>query len=309
VIGFLRKQRGTRSIGLAVTRGSLTLAVLDQHNGQPRLHSLATQTLPPGGKRADSLRQLLRRHRSPAAPLRAVLDGNDYSLLQTEAPDVSPEELKSALRWSIKDMLDFHIDDAIIDAFELPRPARQGSPLLLSVVAARRSLIRELLDDCHAADLDPASIDIGELALRNLATLCDHGDQPIACLFLLPTQAVIEITRGDTLFLARRLPPALTGGSGSNGDGELTLEAYDDPLSLELQRSLDHFESHFGLGPARRLHVLGSGSRDIAERLRSGLFNIQVEQIDLTEHLPGSAEQPADLLDACLPAIGAALRH
>ena len=41
-------------------------------------------------------------------------------MLSLEAPAVPREELKTAVGWRLKDMLDFHIDDATIDVLAIP---------------------------------------------------------------------------------------------------------------------------------------------------------------------------------------------
>ena len=52
-----------------------------------------------------------------------LLKPQQYQILLVEAPAVKREELKSAVRWRIKDMLDYHIDDATIDVLDVPVPA------------------------------------------------------------------------------------------------------------------------------------------------------------------------------------------
>lgn len=306
---FRGKRQRQRSAGIAFCPQGISLAIIERRGGEPQLCDVEHLPLDGHTSRADTLRHLARQHDLGRQALRAVLCPDDYTMLQMEAPEVSPEELKSAVRWSIKDMIDFHIDDAVIDVFELPRPARKASALLLSVVAAKRSLITDLLTQFQHAELDPNSIDITELALRNLGALCSENEHPIATLFLMQHQAWIEITVGNTLCLARRLT---LDDSSTSDISELAFDTdYDDDnLGLELQRSLDHFESHFGLGPARRLSVLCSDDQpSVMNRLTRDLFNIEVQPTELQEHLRGAEEIPHELLAPCLPAIGAALRQ
>ena len=60
------------------------------------------------------------------APTVSVLDPDSYRLLLVEAPDVPADELRAAVRWRVKDLIDFHVDDAVIDVFEMPQHARGG---------------------------------------------------------------------------------------------------------------------------------------------------------------------------------------
>ena len=65
---------------------------------------------------AGRLGELARRHRLGASPCTIVVEDDVYSLLLLEAPEVPADELRSALSWRVRDLIDFHVDDAVIDA-------------------------------------------------------------------------------------------------------------------------------------------------------------------------------------------------
>ncbi len=52
-------------------------------------------------------------------------------------PAACDNELRAAVRWRIKDLIDFHIDDAVIDVFEMPAHARGGPNRMMYAVKAR----------------------------------------------------------------------------------------------------------------------------------------------------------------------------
>ena len=101
-----------------------------------------------------------------------LLDTSDYSLLLTEAPEAPPEELRAAaLRWRIKDMIDFHVNDATLDVFDVPGERAPGRPRSLYAVAARSSAIQKRVDLMDLSGIRLDVIDIPEMAQRNLAAL------------------------------------------------------------------------------------------------------------------------------------------
>jgi hypothetical protein len=55
-----------------------------------------------------------------------VLGGGEYQFMSVEAPNVPREELKTAMRWRLKDMLDFPVDDATIDVLDMPADPNAG---------------------------------------------------------------------------------------------------------------------------------------------------------------------------------------
>lgn len=49
-----------------------------------------------------------------------LLSPGEYQVLLVEAPNVPQAELKTAIRWRIKDLLDYHVNDATVDVLSVP---------------------------------------------------------------------------------------------------------------------------------------------------------------------------------------------
>jgi len=92
-------------------------------------------------ERSKALQDIVKQHHLTGATCVSVLEHGGYQLLQVEAPDVDPLELKAAIRWRIKDLIDFHVDDAVIDVFEMPANGPRARTMY--AVAARRPDIDE----------------------------------------------------------------------------------------------------------------------------------------------------------------------
>lgn len=236
----------------------------------------------------------------------AVLEPGSYSMLQVEAPEVEPGELRSAIRWRIKDLLDFHIDDAVLDIFDMPESKHHSGPHLMYVVAARAGRIQQHVDQMEAAGLNITAIDVTELAVRNILGLITEPEKFHGLLYLAPGYGLIEIVRGSTLFLSRRIEINARDLEEQGGFG---LNELVDALVLELQRSLDYQESQFGLGSVPGISIVAPESRSqplIASASES--LSATVGALSLTDKIEGcNAVSPTEL-SRCLPAIGAALR-
>ena len=137
-----------------------------------------------------------------------MLDESEYSLLLTEAPDVKPEELRTALRWRVKDLIDFHINDATLDAFELPGADGNKSREMYAV-AARNEAIRRRADALQNAGINLEVIDIPEMAQRNLAALLPEDAQGVALLSFTNRGGLLTISRQGDLYLSRGLDVGL----------------------------------------------------------------------------------------------------
>jgi MSHA biogenesis protein MshI len=234
----------------------------------------------------------------------SVLDPADYELLQVESPDVLPAEFKAAVRWRLKGAIDFPVEDAVIDVFDMPGQPHRGGAKMMYVVAAKRHAIERQTAILKSAARHIDVVDIPELALRNLASLLPESEQGLILLWLLEKSAQLIVIKQGTLYFARHV--RLSGNESADADAGLPdVEA----IALELQRSNDYFESQFQQAPL--LNLIIAPRSEYSVRLTQALAkqtSMRVQPIDLASVMdlaPGL--EPSDRCS--LLAIGAALRE
>lgn len=142
-------------------------------------------------------------------PVRVMLRPHQYQWLQIDAPGVAPEELRSAARYQIRDMLDTHIDDVTIDVMRLGDGQHKGAQHLF-VVAAANAALRGCTEIATALRWTLPVIDVQETVQRNLqnAIARREGQLERATAALVVTedaQAVLTICANEELFYTRRL--------------------------------------------------------------------------------------------------------
>lgn len=230
-----------------------------------------------------------------------VLASDDYSLLLVEAPNVPEAELREALRWRVRDLIDFPVTEAIIDAFLVPEDKARGAKRMAYVAVVRRKTIIQAVARIETAKLDLSAIDIPELALRNLVEVCCDTERGVALVKLVPGRGSLQIIRGGDLFLARQFTLPYQGG--------LLEDLPADALVLELQRSLDYFERQMRQPPPGQVFLAGENvSADkLTDEITSALPNA-LSLLQLSPAIEIDAEVPEHTLSLCLDAIGAALR-
>lgn len=153
-----------------------------------------------------------------------MLRPEQYQFLQVEAPAVAPDELRSAARYQIRDMVDVHIDDITLDVMRVGDGSQKGGANLF-VVAATNAVVRGVLALAEALQWTVSVIDIHETAQRNLQSAVavreGHGGGASAALVLVEgQQAVLTISANEELFYTRRfeLPEGFLAGSWAKGD-------------------------------------------------------------------------------------------
>lgn len=234
-------------------------------------------------------------------PVNYLLHPANYQMHLLESPEVAPEELRDALRWRVKDVISESLDDVVIDAFTLPADAYRGRNRMAYCAVLTKPRMQAAQDICRQAGLRLQSIDVTEMAFRNLGQLAGSEGMSLGLLRLRATEGLIAIQHGADLYMARRLEQGLSQAKTDSSG-----------LMLEIQRSLDYYESQLGKGYINRLLLvpMKRDGADVLSALSVGLA-VKLESMDLRQLF--QEQSAADLDESAqayiVGAVGAALRQ
>lgn len=238
----------------------------------------------------------------------AVLQHAQYQLLTLDATDLPRDEWRDAIRWRLKDMVDFAVDSAGVDVIEIPTHAQPNRRASLMAVAAPRLSLAPLVNVGYDAGLPWHAIDVPETALRNVAVLGVEPGRGEALLHVGPTHSTLVITTQGELLVTRHVEVTLDQLTETEPSAR---QSHFERACLELQRTLDNVERQFSHANLARLAIApGAPLLPFIEYVRD-LVYVPVVAFDLGAVLDLSAVP--ELTDpteqaAYLPAIGAALR-
>ncbi len=299
----------------ANTRGGVTLddswvgmaRVKRLKDGELSLAACAFGLAEKGGNWSDRISSCIGTDTAQPTAVSTVLRPDAYRLQYVETPNVPADEMLAAVRWRIKDMIDYPLDEAVIELFEMPLHSRAGSKPSAYAVVSQRSEILDQIERMDNAGLSMDVIDIPELCMRNIAMLLPQDKDGVALLYLAENCGYLTITRKGLLHLVRRIE---TGRHllAEAADDEFLLQERVAGISLEVQRSLDYFESNYDFQPIAELVICrGAGVEELPAALAEHL-GLVVSQIQLGDlfHLENEISSEAE--GHCLLAIGAALR-
>lgn len=300
MFSFKSKTRSDQLNALVMMPDGVSSATIKQNkNGKPLLQRCSYDALAPGQEMDDLLTKAVAG--MGKAPCSTLLDSSDYQLLMVEAPEVPSSELKAAIRWRIRDLIDFHIDDAVLDVFDAPPSGARAVQEHLYTVVTRSALVKEKVDTLQNAGAPLEIIDIPELALRNIAARLEQDAGGQATLYFGAEQGLITLTRDATLYLARSLD---IGYKHLKESPDLV-----DRLALELQRSMDYYDRHFQQAPISAITLCPTPVPlpFIADQLAQQT-GIEVHEIKMEELIDSTSPVDDELFAHCLLAIGTALR-
>lgn len=273
--------------------------------GKPRVDrwGIVAQTQADGAE----LQQAAKEHELDRYRCATLLHPAEYQLLMVDAPSVPREELKAAIRWRIKDLLDYHIDDATMDVLDIPVDKdAAGKSHYMYAVAARNEIVKGQIAQFERANIALQVIDIPETAQRNIAQLYETANRGIGMLTFDAAGGLFTLSFEGELYLARRLD---ISWSQLVGAPESQRQAYFERISVEMQRSLDHFERQYRDITLSEL-LLGPMPEDIGllAFLSSQLY-LPLRQIDLADAMEFvGGEMGVDKQWQLLHVLGAALR-
>jgi MSHA biogenesis protein MshI len=274
-----------------------------------------------------------------------MLKPDQYSLLQIPAPPVPAEEMKSAARYQIRELVNIHIDDLAMDVLPLGDGHQKINPQVF-VVATTNTMVRSLLDLAKALEWSGDVIDVQETCQRNLQSALAQRDgkldQAEACLMVsADNKALITISNHGELYYTRRLdlpegfmtaewtkdepvlenvPEAYTpvveyvpSYAASNTLGTAPAASADvdrtHRLVVELQRSLDLWDRAWSQYPLAGLRVYANErTTELATWLSAEMGQVVVG-MELDSVFKGLDHIAAEHRSVCVPLLGLLLRN
>lgn len=308
VAGLLSRFKSARtglSVGLEWQSGGLALVVQAWTDGQPQVQALDFLPVTAADTPTQLLKSWVAQHKLAKAPCHLVLGAETYQVLLVEPPEVPQEELRQAIRWRLKDLISIPVDQAAVEVFALPADGLRSNKKMVYVVACENKKIQAAVDMVRESGLVLESIDIGELALRNLAQRLlppELAERGIALARIRPGSGSVFIYRQGNLYLGRSF--------SLNYNGGLMDALPEEALALELQRSLDYYERQMGQAPPAMIYVCGEHvSQDkIGSVLKASLAPKVLWLNPAGAAAFALAEIDESLAQQCVAALGGALR-
>jgi len=260
---------------------------------------LESEYLAAQGKAAqvEALQNWVNSHKLQKSPCVCLIAGSDCDINQIEKPEVEDSELIQALTWRIKDLVSYDVDSAVVDIYPMPVSSKNNKQQV-SVVSAHETAVAGYVQNIHSAGLKLMAIDIHDLVRKNLPSVQQGQGKSQSILSLAENDGVLSIFHDTDLYVSRDFKIGLNQLEQASADDQ----AMYDSLLLEIQRSMDYYESYYGLGSVSNMEIFPQTT--MTEKMALYLQNLTSFDIDFV-----SAVGEGPLLDKhCFHAYCAALR-
>lgn len=161
-----------------------------------------------------------------------VLCPKQYQLVMVDAVDVPEHNMAKALKWRLKGLIDYSLNDIAFDAFLVPPHGVAKQQKKAFVAVTPLSKLKAKLALFESAYIDIAEVGIAELALQAIcARLPNTANAPIIVLSLDNENCQLQIFYETQLFVVRSLQVPVVQDSDA---------AAEKNILLEIQRSMDY---------------------------------------------------------------------
>ncbi len=183
-------------------------------------------------------------------PCVCLLANDDCDVYQVDKPEVEDSEMIQAVSWKIKDLINYDVGNAVVDSYPMPESSKNKQQQV-GVVAAREAVVRNYIDSIKTTALELNALDIHELVRANLQVVQQSAEYSLALLTLTRESGLLSIYHDTDLYVSREFKIGIDQLGFATSEDESVFDA----LLLELQRSLDYFESYYGMGSVTNLRI------------------------------------------------------
>jgi len=229
-----------------------------------------------------------------------VLSLDDYQLMLIEKPKVIESEVRESVQWLVKDLINFPIEEAIIDFF--PAPTRTGQPEKIYVVIGRLERLNTIANLATNAELKLKTIDIAALTIRNLLAALHIVGNSAVLLIKDEENYHILVVKDRLVYLERKLV-----FHHQNELDEQKFEAFCNELVTELQRSIEFYQNREKTIPIKIFLSPSLGhNKKLVQTIETGM-NLRIDVLDVNKWLSDVQDMSLDCKINCLSIIGKAL--
>lgn len=238
---------------------------------------------------ATALKETIHHHQLEHTPTTVVLPSNRFELFLLDSLPINDNEIHAALRWRLKELITYPIQEACWDYFQIP--THDARNYLLCAIVSPESWLRKVCEQVKIAGLNMSNITIPQISLKNLLVHYPKNINGTGLLYIENATLKLIILNKETLYLLRQFDtPYPTFSPDLLYDSN-----YLDELSLFLQRSFDYYQAQLHQAPLGKLLLMPQLSQlkdSLSQTLSCQISTIEFQQwIDphsFINHLEGN---------------------
>lgn len=300
--------RSKEIVGIDIGSSSVKLVQLSEQKGSYQLRNVGILPLPSEAivdnslmdttSIVETIRDLMKSLGSRAQEAVCSISGNSVIIRKISLPAMTPEELEDQIAWEAEQYIPFDINDVNLDFKILDTDLSASGKMTVLLVASKKEIINEYVSVFNEAGLKLVVVDVDSFAVQNIFEMnySPPENEVIALVNIGASIMNMNVVKGGVSLFTRDVQ---MGGnlyteeiqrqfSFSSKDAEKckvtgecpdkeklkdTISRVNDTLSLEINRSLDFYNSTAEDLKIGKIYLSGGGSKTsmLSESLRQRL--------------------------------------
>lgn len=288
--------RSKEIVGIDIGSSSVKLVQLSEQKGSYQLRNVGILPLPSEAivdnslmdttSIVETIRDLMKSLGSRAQEAVCSISGNSVIIRKISLPAMTPEELEDQIAWEAEQYIPFDINDVNLDFEILDTDLSASGKMTVLLVASKKEIINEYVSVFNEAGLRLVVVDVDSFAVQNIFEMnySPPENEVIALVNIGASIMNMNVVKGGVSLFTRDVQ---MGGnlyteeiqrqfSFSSKDAEKckvtgecpdkeklkdTISRVNDTLSLEINRSLDFYNSTAEDLKIGKIYLSGGGSK------------------------------------------------
>lgn len=240
-------------VGIAIYKDVVRVVMLHSDENGLSLHKYFD--VPCGSEEVlpKVLESTIEKYDLDASAIAIVLPSHRTQSTQIELSELPDQDTQQALPWKLKDLINIPPQDMICDYIDMPLQPFGQTPKA-QIIATSRSYLETILAPFHESDTKVSQIFTEQFAVAKLQTSADTAQ--LVFLQHAKSDAIILILKNQQICFARKVrgSESLTSMSA-----DMIRAGGTDNVAVEIQRSIDYYESQLKQPPIKNVFVALDG--------------------------------------------------
>lgn len=295
---LFNKNKKIQFAGISIINSIVKVVVLTKQADSLICEKVCRYTLDDTDNLTKLMNQVINGMELVGIPTTIVIPGDKTESVQIELSELPQEDTQSALPWKIKDLVSVSPQDMVCDYIEMKvQPLGQGPKAM--ILATSKAYLAELAAPFHEQKVPLCAITTEQFVLAQMQTHKDSAQ--LIFVQHREIEAILLIVKNNEICFARKI----RGNEGLVNMTSQQLRDYGaDTVAIEIQRSIDYYESHLKQPPIKDAFVaLAGGNDELLVELLNGLLPVKTSLFPIGDIQDDSGE----LSLSYLASFGAAL--
>jgi MSHA biogenesis protein MshI len=258
--GLFRKlfnqKKNQSAVGVSIHADTVRLVKLQRSNDGVICTDVDELAFTGEEQLVSQLGQLIKRYSLSDSIVTIMLPSSKVQTSQIERDEIPETDPQVALRWQLKDLISIPGQDMVCDFIDMPlQPI--GQKAKAQVFATSRTYLTKILAPFHEQDVEIANISAEQFGLAQLQNTKDAAQ--LAFIQHKGREGILLIVKNKQICFARKL-------RGSDAVLEMAPEMVkaggSDNIAIEIQRSIDYYESQLKQPPIKNVLIAVDGPNE-----------------------------------------------